>query len=166
MRYIIGIDNGVTGTVSVIDTLNPKGGLFFKTPVMKVRSHTKKVQHFQRLDHVKFKRLLRPFAGKATAMMENPMTNPNRSSVSQRTADRCLEAQQVILEQLNITYEPVLAQDWQKKYFGKDVKGQALKQASFDMTMDLFPQHSAVIIKHGDGDGLMIAKYLMDTNGK
>ena len=155
MKTWIGIDNGVTGSIGVITT---NGSHFFETPIKKEQNYTKKKDNISRIDVVKLDELLclyeHPFA-----VLERPFTNPKmwKTTIS---AIRTLEATISYLESMNIGFVYIDSKEWQRDLLPTGVKGSsALKKASHDIGIRMFPQHRELIEKHGDADGLLIAEY-------
>src|SRR5690554_3644941 len=81
MREIkIGIDNGVTGSIAIIDGDEVK---LYPTPVFKTVNYTKKVGNITRIDYQELRDILRPYAQyRPIAKIERPMVNPGRFKAS------------------------------------------------------------------------------------
>lgn len=160
MKTIISLDNGVTGTVSV---LKDSKTYFIETPNKKVKSYQKtKDKYIHRIDFKALKSYLEPFKENSICVLERPMINPGRWDATV-SAIRALEATSIILEELEIEYEFVDSKLWQHKYLSEGIKGsKELKKASMEIGIELFPEHRELIIKHGDADALFIAKWKFD----
>ncbi len=162
MRWYYGIDNGVSGTIGAVS--RDMQSLFIETPVFIEQNYTKKKGNVSRV-HVA--ELFDWFEGHIQAeddvflALERPMVNPKRWTASM-SAIRCLEASLNVLALLNLQrYEYVDSKWWQKELLPKGTKGgPALKKASLDIGLRLFPQHAELITKHKDADGLLIAERL------
>ena len=160
MKVWIGIDNGVTGTIGII---NEEGHVyeFFKTPVIKCLDYTKAKKYIHRIDSVSLTKklsLYKPEHGEldVLVLIERPMVNPTRF-VATTSALRALEALLIIVESLGIPYKFIDSKEWQKAMLPKGIKGSIeLKQASKEIGKRLFPQFA---INHPDMDGLLIAEY-------
>jgi hypothetical protein len=173
----IGIDNGVSGTMGVI---YPSGEYhMIHTPVKNKLHWTKVEQRVNRVDHVKFKSLLKKVLKKSKTNLkiyiERPFSNAMRYKAA-ISAARCHEAMEVIFEQLKIPYEILDSKNWQdvllpklntkrkkqkvdpntgkkKRHTRSDTD---LKKLSLEVGKRLFPK---IKIKHADYDGILIAEY-------
>jgi len=158
MKYFIGIDNGVSGTIAII---KPSGDIFFsKTPVKKELSYTKAKQYISRIDVPSLRSLLSEQLDNSSrqniiAVIERPMVNPGRFKAT-ASALRSLEATLIVLEELGIPYSYIDSKGWQKILLPSGLKGEELKSASLDIGKRLFP---SINLKHPDYDGLLIAEY-------
>lgn len=160
MKTIVSLDNGVTGTLSVIkDNIT----YFIETPNKRVKSYQKtKDKYIHRIDFKALKNYLEPFKENSICILERPMVNPGRWDATV-SALRALEATLIVLEELEIEYEFVDSKVWQHKYLPEGTKGSKyLKRASMEVGIILFPEHKDLIIKHGDADALFIAKYKLE----
>lgn len=160
MKIWIGIDNGTTGTIGVIE--RDEGVIdFFKTPVVKGQDYTKAKKEISRIAGTELQRKLSVYIPgpnlQVLALIERPMVNPTRFQ-STVTALRAFEATLVIIETLKIPYQFIDSKEWQKELLPKGIKGsEELKKASLEIGTRLFPNY--VISKHKDMDGLLIAEY-------
>lgn len=113
MKYYIAIDNGVTGSVCVI---NESGSLIIyeQTPTIKCLNYTKKKEFLNRVDGVELMAMLAPYADECSLIIERPMVNPQRWKASV-SAIRCDESTLIVLEMLNISYQYVDSREWQVK---------------------------------------------------
>lgn len=158
MRTLIGIDNGTSGSIGIVGGDTP---LFIKTPKYMQQSYTKKKQNISRLDIKKFREflVLNVDTSNCKAILERPLVNPGAFKTTM-SAMRCLEAQLIVLEELNIPYEYVDSKEWQKVMLPNGTKGTSeLKKASLDIGCRIFPMCSDVIKKQKDADGILIAEW-------
>lgn len=164
-KYYIGIDNGTSGTIGIIN--NESGEtLFVETPIKKEQSYTKKKQEISRVDFGKLMTFLMENTepGQRFAVLERPMVNPQMFKTS-GNALRCLEAQLILLEQLEIPFIYVDSKQWQRDLLPAGTKGSPeLKKASKDIGGRLFPQHADLIRKHKDADGILLAEWARRQN--
>lgn len=154
----IGIDNGSTGTIGILD-----GGtsIFVETPTTYMLNYQKsKVRHINRVDVPALKKLLEQYNPLTTrVIIERPMINNFRFQAS-ISAARSLEATLIVLESLRFGYEYVDSGHWQKVLLPAGVKGAPnLKKASKEIGLRMFPMHEETIKKHGDADALLIAEW-------
>lgn len=162
MRWYIGIDNGVSGTIGAVS--RDMESKFIRTPVYKEQNYTKKKKNVSRVHVVKlFDWFEKEFdvADELFIGIERPMVNPKRFQAT-ISAMRCLEATLNVLSLLELhRYEYVDSKWWQKDLLPTGVKGSAnLKKASLDIGLRLFGRHAELIKKHKDADGLLIAERL------
>jgi len=154
MTYI-GIDNGTSGSIAILDGLHD--AVFLPTPTISEQSYTKAKKTITRVDSMKLMVLLELFPG-AMVILERPMINPGRFAASM-SAMRALEATLIVIESLGLARMYVDSKQWQRELLPKGVTGPELKKASVDIGCRLFPSLAEVIRKHGDADGLLIAEY-------
>lgn len=156
-KIIIAFDNGVTGSIAV---LFPDGkSSFVETPVIKVRDYTKEVQHCHRIDWKELRQKLPQ--RNAIAVIERPLVNPH-AFVATKSALRALEATLIVLELLDIPYEFLDSKTWQKEFLSPALIGKKqMKKGSMKVAMSLYPNHRTKIEQHGDGDSLLMARYVM-----
>jgi hypothetical protein len=162
MKITIGIDNGTTGSIGFIVR---DRAYFVETP-SKMSILGKKERHIRRIDHQSLNELLMVNAIKPMvlnnnvtvhAYIERPFTGRFMGAVL--PAQRSFEAVLIVLEQLNIPYTVIDSKEWQKAQL-PDVKGsKELKAASCALGRSKWPELAAMVLKHGDADGLMIADY-------
>lgn len=161
-EVIIGIDNGCTGTIGVIDSRNEPE--FILTPAFKAQDYTKAKKNVSRIDVPKLYEFLRSRTegreSLSIAYVERPMINPMRFSSSINAA-RAYEATITVLETLCIPYQPIDSKEWQRGLLPssgkKGVEAAVLKQESKDAGIRLFPQFREIILKHKDADGILMA---------
>ena len=164
--YIIGIDNGVTGTIAII---GPDGSQFIKTPVKLEQSYTIKKQNINRIKVHEFKKFLRDntVPHERFAVLERPMINPMpKFFKTSMSAMRTLEAEVLILESMRIPFMYCDSKHWQRVLLPRGVKKTStqLKKESADIGCRLFPEHQKLIRKHKDADGLLIAEWARREN--
>lgn len=145
-----GIDNGVTGGITILSR-NGSVLVHEKTPVKKCLNYTKKKAFINRIDFDKFKELLLLAGQNTHFMIERPMVNPRRFAAT-ISALRCMEATEILLEQLQIPYEWIDSKEWQKTALPSGLKGDELKLAASEVTKRLYPR-----LKIQNADCLLIA---------
>lgn len=167
-RVYIGIDNGATGTIGIIA---PGGVQFFKTPTKEVRNYQKRLKMVTRINHVGLYQILnacRPLGcspEKILITTERPMVNPARFEAT-ASGLRAYEALLVVAECLHYPVETIDSKQWQKVFLDPKCKGaDELKNNSKLKGKALFWEHAPLIQKHGDADGLFIAKYALQKHG-
>jgi len=156
-KIYIGIDNGVSGSVGII---NNHKAYFFKTPIKKELNYTKTKQYINRIDTTKLKMLLSANIDvgdhfNVFVFLERPMVNPGRFKAT-TSALRSLEATLIVLEDLNLPFQYCDSKEWQRELLPSGIKGAELKTASNDIGRRLFPYIES---SHDDYDGLLIAEY-------
>lgn len=110
--YYIGIDNGVTGSIAVVDDVG-RLVLYVPTPVEMRQSYTKKKDMFNRVRGDIMHAMLAPFAGKSSVVLERPVTGFSFKAI--RSGTRSDEATAIVLEILGMRYEYVDSGQWQKE---------------------------------------------------
>lgn len=151
---IIGLDNGVTGSIAILDEMGDVVR-YCDTPVIRCLNYTKTKAFVNRVDVPRLIETLKDL-GEVKCWLERPMVNPGRFKATV-SALRCLEATQIVLEQLKIPYEFIDSKEWQKEMLPKGLKKEELKLASDQICSRLFP--SVVLSGSGRGDSLLIAEY-------
>jgi hypothetical protein len=163
-KTYIGVDNGPTGTIGwvseAIYNLNKHG--ICKTPVKLVQDYTKKKKNLSRLVGPTFATLIQGLihdADDCMAVLERPMKNPTRFNAT-ITAMRMWEAQLTVLEVLGIPHLWIDSKEWQRVLLPSGIVGEpALKKASMEVGIRLFPDHKEFFEQHKDADGLLIAEW-------
>jgi len=174
----MGIDNGISGSIGIIDEQG--NGYLFPTPTRSALNYQKtKVKYITRIDVQAFRELLKKFVYKdgidsslstkmaAKVAIERPMVNPLRFEAT-TSALRALEATLIVLESLGLGYEFMDSKDWQKKQLpyisvaDKKEYPAKLKQVSKEVGMRLYPNIDWGKFK--DADGILIAKQLKENN--
>lgn len=153
-KTYIGIDNGVSGAITIISEDNTIL-LHENTPVKKHLNYTKKKAFMNRVDFEKLKELLSSAGSDTFCMIERPMINPTRW-VASVSAMRCLEATEIILEQLQIPYQFIDSREWQKELLPSGLAGPQLKLAADSVAKRLFPKQ-----KIYNADSILIATYCL-----
>jgi len=159
MRYYIGIDNGVTGTIAVLSE-DKSLQYFVETPAIHEQSYTKKKKNIGRIYYGGLCEILEKYKDEnCIAIVERPLVNPGLFNAT-LSAVRALEATLIALESFNIEIRYIDSKEWQRELLPQGLKGSAqLKKASLDISSRLFPIHKELINKHKDGDALLIAEY-------
>ena len=170
MKITIGIDNGSTGSIGIICKDGAKNTAFFAETPSKMSILGKKERHIRRIDHCMLDKLLVHHAitplvshnkSNLTAIMhayiERPFTGRFMGAVL--PAQRSFEAVLIILEQLSIPYTVVDSKEWQKAQLPEIKGSKELKAASCTLGQSKWPELAAMVLKHGDADGLLIADY-------
>jgi hypothetical protein len=154
-NIFVGIDNGVTGSIGIIDTIKGTSA-FIETPILKCKDYTKKSQSLHRIN---WKELVQNLPKGANVFIERPMVNPRAFSAT-KSALRALEATLISLEMCDLKYVFIDSKEWQQEFFPSSVIGhKELKEISRIVGIELFPNHTSKINKHGDSDGLLICEY-------
>jgi hypothetical protein len=158
-KHIIAIDNGTSGSISILNLKNGKSS-FFETPMYECASYTKEPKNITRIKWVELSLLLSHLED-AYVVLERPLVNPRMFAATQ-SALRSLEATLIVLEMLGLEYEYCDSKNWQKEYLSSALIGkEQMKEGSKQVAIELFPQHKELIEKHGDGDSLLMARYVM-----
>lgn len=160
-RVYIGIDNGTSGTISVIgDDIETQ---IYHTPIKKEQNYTKAKKTISRLDCKKFLDIItQDKDADVVVVMERPLVNPTRF-VATTTALRCFEAQLILVEMMKYRIIYIDSKEWQKEMLPKGVKGSdELKKLSLDIGNRLFPQFRD--FKHPDRDSLLICEFARRKN--
>lgn len=162
---VIGIDNGVSGALSILG----KDYCYFtlsKSYIKKEKSYTKKEQNITRIDVNKLyniitKNIKEDDLKNTVAILERPLVNPTRFKTTQ-SAMRCLEATLIVLEYLNIPINYCDSKEWQHKLFkNEDRLNNDTKELSRKLGKELYPQFSEIIDKQ-DADALLIANWYLN----
>lgn len=160
MKIYIGIDNGTSGSLGII-----KGdqSVFCKIPSKNGQDYTKKKKNVTRINVVGLHDLFADhvFASQdgAMALIERPFVNPKMFNAS-LSGVRAMEAIITFLEAHSIPFAWIDSKEWQSVLLPQGTKGTPeLKKASMDIGCRLFPMHRALIEKHKDADGILIAEY-------
>lgn len=159
-KLYVGIDNGASGTVSVLSA----GGsvlLHEKTPTRSEQSYTKDAKNITRIVVPKLRQLLHPVSGATYFVyLERPFVNPQMFKAS-LSAIRALEATLIAIEELqdehgvDMRYSYIDSKEWQKVLLPAGLKGSdVLKKAAVDVARRLFPH-----VGSKDADSLLIAEY-------
>ena len=156
-RHYIGIDNGVSGSIGVINHTATKAE-FFPTPTRSCLNYTKEAKNVTRVDVEELEKLLAWYPN-PLVLLERPMVNPGRFQAT-ASALRALEATLIVLERLEIPFIYVDSREWQKPMLPNGIKGaDNLKRASLDVGCRLFPHLKIELQRQKDSDGLLIAEW-------
>ena len=158
MKAYLGIDNGVTGSITIIQGNHID---HFPTPTKKELSYTKTKQYISRIYYSRLRQILKveTLVDDIFCLIERPMINPMRFKAS-LSAIRALESTLIVLEELNIPYQYIDSKEWQKFFLPKGLIAKKkkspieLKKAAIDISKRLFPK-----IKTKDADSILIAEY-------
>ena len=156
MRTFIGIDNGVTGAVTIIEE-NGKIRLHLNTPIKNHLNYTKTKAFVNRVNSQELRKILSVAGDDTFCMIERPMINPMRFKAS-ISAVRCLEATEILLEELRIPYQFIDSKEWQKALLPSGLQKEELKKAAGDVSKRLFPK-----IEITNADSILIAEYCKRT---
>jgi len=166
MKYYIGIDNGVTGSICILDS---EGSplVYLPTPVHKTLNYTKAKEFLNRVVVAELARILQPYKGNATVLLERPLVNPGRWKATV-SAIRCDEATRGVIEALQMKLIYVDSREWQKPMLPKrkalpkgSTKEQKAafkaetKELSLQTAQRLFP----TLAFKKDGDATLIAEW-------
>lgn len=152
MKSVMFIDNGVTGTIAVVDDVF--NSAFIETPIVDQQDYTKARKRIHRIDTKALMDVLMSWKPNI-AVLERPLINPARFTAS-ISAARALEATISTLEMYGLPYMFCDSREWQREVLPKGVSGaDQLKRASMDIGIRLFPQHEELIRKHKDADSLL-----------
>jgi len=186
-NIIFGLDNGATGTVSCIipysdDDIDVH---FSKTFANLEMDYQKDLQKIARIDWQNLKEWFEKIIKKAKKNynkkykvenpkivigMERPMINAERFKQSKNAA-RAFESTLIVIEMLDLKDNYIIldSKKWQHHFFGKNTETLDLKKASKDKGIEylksLRKKHTDlqdIIVKHGDADSLLIAKYILE----
>ena len=154
-KTYVGIDNGSTGTIGMISNDSVK---FIETPTKEWLHYGKKGGLIKRLDRPAFRALFEGMNPIETVVrIERPFTGAPMMINAMLHAHRFFESTICCLEDLGFGYEVVDSGTWQKPTLGEVKGSKELKKASMLRGQQLFPQFTALMKRHGDADGLLIA---------
>lgn len=153
IRTYIGIDNGVTGGVTIL-TDDGSVLLHINTPVKNCLNYTKSKAFINRIDFQTLRAALVVAGERSFCMIERPMVNPGRFKASV-SALRCVEATEILLEELLIPYQFIDSKEWQKALLPSGLQKEELKRAAEQVAHRLFPK----LIRIVNADSLLIAQY-------
>jgi hypothetical protein len=163
----VGIDNGVSGSIGII---KQSRATMLLMPTRSELSYTKVKRNITRINWQALRELLLencPLGtvnvwgggGLVKVFLERPMVNPMRFQAT-ASALRAMEATLLVLEMFKLPLQYVDSREWQKVMLPSGIKGaDQLKRASHDIGCRLFPHLSALIDKHGDADGVLMAEW-------
>ncbi len=155
-RTFIGVDNGVSGNITILSHI---GSIIIhiNTPIKKCLNYTKKKAFLNRIDFQKTLSVFRLAGENPFCMIERPMITPGRWNASV-SAMRCMEATEIILEELQIPYQWIDSKEWQKALLPSGLEKEQLKKAADEVAKRLFPKQEIV-----NSDSLLIAEYCRRT---
>lgn len=153
MAVIIGIDNGISGSIGIITN---ETYFYLHVPIKKELNYTKTKQWLHRIDGIELKKILSSYENITNVLIERPMINPGRFKATV-SAIRALEATLIIIEDLKLPYRYIDSREWQKSLLPKDLEKEELKKASLQIGKRMFPNVN--FDSFTDADGLLIAKY-------
>jgi hypothetical protein len=165
MKYYIGIDNGASGSIGIVDE-NGRLILFIKVPTKEEPSYLKsKLRMIRRVDFFTWEEIMEKVMdeheGEYKAFIERPLVNPSMFHATM-SGIRALEATLIALEDLRIPYEYIDSKQWQKVLLPSGSIGHdQLKLVSREVGKRLFPQTEGV---HEDADGILIAEWARRSN--
>jgi hypothetical protein len=151
-RTFIGIDNGVTGGVTIL-TIEGDILLHIKTPVKNCLNYTKAKAFINRIDFETMRTALAIAGNNSFCMIERPMVHPGRFKATV-SALRCVEATEILLEELQIPYQFIDSKEWQKALLPSGLQKEELKKGAESVARRLFPKANVV-----NADSLLIAEY-------
>lgn len=163
-KIYIGIDNGTTGSIGVLDG-EGKIESFFRTPAFRCANYTKKSKNITRINVPALVRNLSKIVednpdAEILVILERPMVNPTRWT-SSLSAIRAFEATLIVLDFLELPYKIIDSKAWQKTILGKEVCGKELKTESKRISIEKYPHLEATFNRQKDGDGILIALYAL-----
>jgi len=151
--YYIGIDNGPTGSITILDDYC-KIIYHDAVPTIQTINYTKKIKYIKRIDFKRLVDVLSPYSNKARAITERPAINPKFMNTSILAA-RSFEILITALEYVGIGYEVIDSKEWQRAILGT-AHGKDLKFIADEKAKQLFQ----IDVKKGFGDSILIAYYL------
>ena len=160
MRIFCAIDNGCTGTIGAV-TEDGSWASFMPVPTYKSLDYNRsKPRHTTHVDYDKLHGLLSSLGkqGDLRLVTERPMKNP-RLFTATVSGVRAHEILLAVTRSLGVDIEETMdSRNWQTAMCGPFEKGKS-KEASVAAGCELFPEHSPLIRKHGDADGLLMAEF-------
>lgn len=160
-KIYIGIDNGVSGSLGVIQEDNY---MFVPMPTKSQQNYTKAKGNITRIDVLKLEELFNNYILCSTgpdqvmAILERPMVNPTRFKAT-TSALRSLEAVLIFLESKRIAFDYIDSKEWQRDLLSRGAEKEDLKRLSAEIGKRLFPLCEKEIDKQNDADGILIAEY-------
>ncbi|EIQ01116.1 hypothetical protein OpiT1DRAFT_05684 [Opitutaceae bacterium TAV1] len=167
----VGIDNGSTGSIGILR--DSQCVHFGPVPVQDYLHYGKKGSIGKRLDRgalrdLIYRHVFLPVESAAlrdgdaaeavSVFIERPFSGRFVNAVV--PAHRFFEATIIVMEDVGLGYEVIDSGVWQKPVLGAGVTGSAdLKKASRLRGIQVYPQLTDAIKKHGDADGLLIAHH-------
>jgi len=162
-KVFVGIDNGVTGSIGVVDPAEHQAYQIL-TPTVKELSYTKKKAFMTWIDYEEMRQFFEDIMKddvQIISALERPMINPGRFKASV-SAVLAWQTTLLILKLLKIPYEYIDSREWQKKLLPSGLKKEELKRASYDIAKRMYP---FAVIEGKDADGLLIAEHIKRKYG-
>lgn len=161
-KIFIGIDNGVSGSVAILDQTGAVLA-YFRTPVFETLSYQKNASRIHRIATQLLENRLREFVPRGTEghiLVERPMVMPARFAATV-SALRAYEATLITAERVlpHFACETIDSRSWQKEMLGEGHKGPQLKVASAQRGGELFPGQKPMIASLKEADALLIAEW-------
>ena len=155
-RVYIGIDNGVSGAITI---MNEHAGIILhvNTPIKNCLNYTKKKSFVNRIDIPKLREIFLYAGTDSFCFIERPMVNSFRFNAS-LSGIRCMEATLILLEERQIPYQFIDSKEWQKALLPSGLKGDELKRAAEQVCKRWFPKIDIV-----NADSMLIAEYCRRT---
>jgi len=165
--YFIGIDNGCTGSIGIINS-DTNEMVFKPTPNKKVLDfQTTSKKYVTRVDFDELCTVLMTCCLDETkVMVEIPLMNPHlwKASIS---AVRALETTWIALEKSDLSFEFISVHKWRKRFipgYTSTMKAAEAKKLGMEIAIRKFPALADEFRKHGDPDGLLIAEHCKLTH--
>ena len=153
MKTYIGIDNGVTGSITVINddyiSVEPM-------PCKTEQSYTKARQEITRIDVPVLKTMLSRIFLPCLVLLERPMVMPARFKQTM-SAIRALEAVLICIEAWKLPVRYIDSKEWQREMLPQGTEKKELKKVSLQIGMRLFPGVNWKGFK--DADSLLMAEW-------
>ena len=160
---IIGIDNGTTGAIAVINNRG-KCIRLSESPTFKYRSYNKEEKFITRIDKFTLTEILYVYKIRGNTsgiciVLERPMVNPGRFANS-LIAVRAYEATLIALEENGLPYYSIDSRTWQHALFGKIENGnnEDLKKKAKILMQKKYSYINS-LITNKTADALCIAHY-------
>jgi hypothetical protein len=165
LKLYLGIDNGVTGSIAIMDS-EANVIYYDRVPTFVQQDYSKDKKNITRIDRINLIKILKKYVKKPCfCLTERPMINTDLLMfTSSIIAARSFESLITVFEELTIPYEVTDSRRWQKKMLVQGLKGDEWKQCSFDTGLKLFPSQSSMILKLREADSLLMAEYARREN--
>jgi len=160
MKNYIGMDNGATGTIGIIDADGVAHN--YRTPVHKRQDYTKKAKIISRIDWQGLIDLLKPYQRDAVVAIERPAINPVFFNTSINAA-RSHEATVIVMEIMGLRHRFIDSHEWKKALLPEGYKKDP-KTCALEEVRRRFP--SIEINSKSKADGLLIAEYMRIKGGE
>lgn len=157
MKIYIGIDNGVTGSIGIIDEQGNYS--LYKTPTKVEQNYTKAKGNITRIDGNELLNIFKPYIDQnVTILLERPLVNPGHFFAT-LSAMRSLEATLIVIEMCKFSLRYIDSKEWQRILLPEGCEKEELKVASLDIGRRLFPKIDWEGGKFRDADGILIARH-------